>query len=90
MRNRTRKTTKTKTPLREGEHGTAERAEAERANSAAGAWAERGPAAFVEAAAGAEGQDALARSVDAFDSCLRKRTGHGRIWTTSSRARCAF
>ena len=67
MRNRTRKTTKTKTPLREGEHGTAERAEAERANSAAGAWAERGPAAFVEAAAGAEGQDALARSVDAFD-----------------------
>ena len=34
---------------------------------AAGAWAERGPAAFVEAAAGAEGQDALARSVDAFD-----------------------
>ena len=26
-----------------------------------------GPAAFVEAAAGAEGQDALARSVDAFD-----------------------
>ena len=73
MRNRTRKTTKTKTPLREGEHGTAERAEAERANSAAGAWAERGPAAFVEAAAGAEGQDALtiSRTRRAVCGCLR-------------------